>query len=243
MRRTSHVHAGRALVAGVLVALLATAPSSAAASRAVDAAASRLAPGSAADLRAVPIDDDAQTTVLVLVALRLVPPQAHKADGVRSENSRLGITRYFWCWHPGRVAPKSATAVGKSADAATTCIGSNDGARWMSPGVGRFASVDPAEGNPKNPATLHPYLYGRANPVRFVDPTGRDFTLSETQVTVAAVAVLSAVAYAMGPGKILTGMAAEYDQFNNRINPVYLKYRLFVQFLDFRTYWDGSVYL
>lgn len=35
-------------------------------------------------------------------------------------------------------------------------------------------SRDPEEGNPINPATLHKYIYAGSNPVKYVDPTGRD---------------------------------------------------------------------
>ena len=46
-------------------------------------------------------------------------------------------------------------------------------ARYYNPNTGRFMSRDPEEGTPRIPATLHKYLYVGANPIRFVDPTGR----------------------------------------------------------------------
>jgi RHS repeat-associated protein len=45
-------------------------------------------------------------------------------------------------------------------------------ARWMDPEQGRFLSVDPWEGDPMAPISLHRYLYAGDNPVMFVDPSG-----------------------------------------------------------------------
>jgi RHS repeat-associated protein len=47
-------------------------------------------------------------------------------------------------------------------------------ARYYNPLTGRFMSRDPEDGNQINPATLHKYLYVGSNPVKYVDPTGRD---------------------------------------------------------------------
>ncbi len=45
-------------------------------------------------------------------------------------------------------------------------------ARFYNPGSGRFLSMDSFEGVPQDPITLHKYLYGNADPVNMVDPTG-----------------------------------------------------------------------
>ena len=47
-------------------------------------------------------------------------------------------------------------------------------ARYYNPATGRFMSLDPEDGNPINPATLHKYIYAGSNPIKYVDPTGRD---------------------------------------------------------------------
>ncbi|MDH5658207.1 MAG: RHS repeat-associated core domain-containing protein, partial [Nitrosopumilus sp.] len=45
-------------------------------------------------------------------------------------------------------------------------------ARWMDPGVGRFAGMDPFEGTTDAPLSLHKYGYAAQQPVTRVDPTG-----------------------------------------------------------------------
>ena len=45
-------------------------------------------------------------------------------------------------------------------------------ARWYSPSVGRFTSVDPFAGDKLSPVTLHRYLYGNASPITYSDPGG-----------------------------------------------------------------------
>jgi RHS repeat-associated protein len=47
-------------------------------------------------------------------------------------------------------------------------------ARWYNPVTGRFMTRDPYQGSIYDPASLHRYNYARANPVNFVDPSGRD---------------------------------------------------------------------
>ena len=44
--------------------------------------------------------------------------------------------------------------------------------RYYNPANDRFLSMDSFAGIPQNPVTLHKYLYGNADPVNMVDPTG-----------------------------------------------------------------------
>jgi RHS repeat-associated protein len=46
------------------------------------------------------------------------------------------------------------------------------GARLYEPVLGRFSSRDPLHGEPTDPLTLNPYVYGLASPVTYDDPTG-----------------------------------------------------------------------
>ena len=46
-------------------------------------------------------------------------------------------------------------------------------ARWLDVATSSFLSLDPFEGVLHEPMTLHRYLYARADPVRFADPSGR----------------------------------------------------------------------
>lgn len=45
-------------------------------------------------------------------------------------------------------------------------------ARWYEASTGRFLSVDPFEGRPGQPQTLHPYSFAWNDPVQHSDPTG-----------------------------------------------------------------------
>jgi len=46
-------------------------------------------------------------------------------------------------------------------------------ARYYNPTTGRFMSRDPEDGSPRDPKTLHKYLYAGGDPVNGWDPTGR----------------------------------------------------------------------
>lgn len=45
-------------------------------------------------------------------------------------------------------------------------------ARYYQPRIGRFLTTDPIEGFVIEPITLHRYVYGNANPVNLIDPSG-----------------------------------------------------------------------
>lgn len=54
----------------------------------------------------------------------------------------------------------------------------NAGARLYDSDTGSFLSPDPLRGNLEDPMTGNPYLYGRANPFFYTDPTGMSFLSS-----------------------------------------------------------------
>jgi RHS repeat-associated protein len=45
-------------------------------------------------------------------------------------------------------------------------------ARYYNPSTGRFMSRDPEDGQAKDPASLHKYLYANGDPVNRIDPRG-----------------------------------------------------------------------
>jgi len=73
-------------------------------------------------------------------------------------------------------------------------------ARWYNPVTGRFMTRDPDSGSIYDPASLHRYNYGRANPVNYIDPSGRasmsDYALLLTN-SVAQAAVVAALGRAV----------------------------------------------
>lgn len=74
-------------------------------------------------------------------------------------------------------------------------------ARWGDPSTGRFESVDPYEGEPETPVSLHRYLYANASLVSFSDPTGRESY-------VGAPSALSVNSVLFNVGQVITSAAA-----------------------------------
>jgi len=69
-------------------------------------------------------------------------------------------------------------------------------ARWLDPAVGRFISMDPWEGSPFEPSSLHRYLYANAEPISNTDPTGL-FSLVQSLVSFSVAGVINAMAGAI----------------------------------------------
>jgi RHS repeat-associated protein len=65
-------------------------------------------------------------------------------------------------------------------------------ARYMNPSSGRFWTMDSFEGGHSDPRSLHKYLYGNADPVNNVDPSGNS-SIGEISTSLAIASVLSAV--------------------------------------------------
>jgi len=53
------------------------------------------------------------------------------------------------------------------------------GARYMDPELGRFISLDPNSGTLSEPQSINRYVYCVNNPLRFTDPTGRMFLMTD----------------------------------------------------------------
>ena len=78
-------------------------------------------------------------------------------------------------------------------------------ARYFSTATGRFFTQDSWPGNAQMPGTLHPYLYGLNNPVRYTDPSGQCFTGAVIDAI-----ICGAVAGAVVGGAV--GAAVEYGR-------------------------------
>jgi len=48
------------------------------------------------------------------------------------------------------------------------------GARYYDPAIGRFITRDPIKGNIMNPQMFNPYVYCLNNPLKYIDPDGRE---------------------------------------------------------------------
>lgn len=82
-------------------------------------------------------------------------------------------------------------------------------ARYDDPATGRFLTTDTELGNPFTPMSMHPYLYGDANPVDNLDPSGR-FDLTDITFTNSLYASL-ATGLAVTVGTRATGIARDWQ--------------------------------
>ena len=69
----------------------------------------------------------------------------------------------------------------------------------MDPTVGRFAGMDPWEGNAYDPPSFHSYRYASADPVNKLDPSGR-FTTIQLVGVGAIIGILASQAYLVTSG-------------------------------------------
>jgi RHS repeat-associated protein len=68
-------------------------------------------------------------------------------------------------------------------------------ARYYLPATGRFSTSDPVDGNFFRPLSLHRYIYGSANPISNIDPSGQqELTLEGIDIAVAIQATLATIA-------------------------------------------------
>jgi RHS repeat-associated protein len=78
------------------------------------------------------------------------------------------------------------------------------GARYYQPELGRWTQRDPLQRavNPAQPPEAHPYLYVRANPINYVDPTGELSVAQECAASGLVVGAASAGAAFVGGGPV-----------------------------------------
>ncbi len=72
-------------------------------------------------------------------------------------------------------------------------------ARYLNTSTGRFWTMDPFEGDFQDPMSLHKYLYGSANPVSRIDPSG-NVGLEDLLVGVAVALVVFSLTGCQKPG-------------------------------------------
>ncbi len=83
-------------------------------------------------------------------------------------------------------------------------------ARYYDPGVGRFVTRDRHPGNSRDPLTMNKYLYGNANPMLYVDPSGHVGVIG-VMAAVAVVGIMSMVSLpAFGGGGGVGGITGNW---------------------------------
>jgi RHS repeat-associated protein len=75
-------------------------------------------------------------------------------------------------------------------------------ARWMDPRVGRFGSMDLAQGAEADPTSLHRYTYTSGDPASWIDPSG----LSESLASFTFAAAIAGIVATIVATNILTGL-------------------------------------
>jgi RHS repeat-associated protein len=105
-----------------------------------------------------------------------------------SEKPRLGFTSKNPALHLGQSVCNSTAAIGMRAGLALNRVRSRCSAeqydsdlglyylraRYYNPLTGRFLSRDPEDGQAKDSASLHKYLYADGDPINGIDPMGRE---------------------------------------------------------------------
>ena len=96
------------------------------------------------------------------------------ANAARGEKPRLGLTSLTSASHLGFAVCNSTTALGLRTGWVENRGGAYRWARYYNSLTGRFLSRDTESGKPKDPKSLHKYLYANGDPVNRLDPKGRD---------------------------------------------------------------------
>ncbi len=59
--------------------------------------------------------------------------------------------------------------------------------------TGRFTSMDSYLGSVDDPVSLHKYLYANANPINYIDPSGYEGTLAESEVVLYGMLTIASI--------------------------------------------------
>ncbi|WP_438860416.1 RHS repeat-associated core domain-containing protein [Achromobacter spanius] len=96
---------------------------------------------------------------------------AQAAEPAAKGKAAANNCRVWEIWSPPQSLTSSMGFTGYYADAESGQYYAQQ--RYYKQGIGRFNRVDPWEGDTLNPITLNKYLAFSANPLRFLDPDGR----------------------------------------------------------------------
>jgi len=91
-----------------------------------------------------------------------------------SEKPRQGFETRKTAGKPGSNSCNFTVTLGLQATVVENGVRGTYSARYYNPQSGRFLSRDPQDGNPRDPVTLHKYLYAGGDPINWFDPTGRE---------------------------------------------------------------------
>jgi len=112
----------------------------------------------------------------------------------------------------GASLPDTHAFTGKERDP-ETCL-DYFGARYYDAHLGRFVSVDPVAGNTGDPQTWNRYAYARNNPLRFIDPDGRELRTAAA-ATIASIAGDAASRVIIHNGVVDVSGLADADRASN----------------------------
>ncbi len=105
-------------------------------------------------------------------------------------------------------------------------------ARYYAPGIGRFITIDPIEGNEMEPITLNKYMYGNADPVNNIDPSGKIVSLLNIVIAISIIACLAIL------------IPASRQEFGAREKYIYLEWdglHEYIPYPDGREIFKGKV--
>ncbi len=80
--------------------------------------------------------------------------------------------------------------------------------RYYDSGIGRFTTLDTFEGQPTDPITLNKYIYGGADPVNMIDPSGQ-FSIPEVAISLAINASIAGAISGVTIGTVNGVLSAE----------------------------------
>jgi RHS repeat-associated protein len=110
-----------------------------------------------------------------------------------SEKPRQGFSTKKTASHQGPSVCNFTVTLGLQAVVVENGVRKTYSARYYNPLTGRFMSRDPLDGQAKDPASLHKYLYANGDPINGIDPMGREDMVEFTRIAAKAAIVVGAL--------------------------------------------------